>query len=133
MKELIRKILHERANQKKRPEDWENLSKEEKKVSFDKRFEKVVKLEPNIIDFMKLKFGEDVDVKTEIKRVWYGSDDFGGNVVQFDFYLKIKNSDDAIDIKYKIWDYIKNYFGINPSEYGSGMDLVFYKIKWERI
>lgn len=134
MRELIRKILHERPARKKiiKPEGFADLSKEQKKLFFHKKFERVLNLQPRIVDFIKLKFGENIEIKTEESGIWLGSDDVPSKVLKFIFYIKNKNVD-AYEVKDKIIDYIENYFGINPYEYGSGISLEFYKIKWERI
>lgn len=134
MRELILKILHERPARKKiiKPEGFADLSKEQKKLFYHKKFERVMNLQPRIVDFIKLKFGENIEIKTEESKIWLGSDDIPSKVFKFIFYIKNKNAD-VYEVKDKIIDYIENYFGINPYEYGSGISLEFYKIKWERI
>ena len=134
MRDLILKILHERPARKKiiKPEGFADLSKEQKKLFYHKKFERVMNLQPRIVDFIKLKFGENIEIKTEESKIWLGSDDIPSKVFKFIFYIKNKNAD-VYEVKDKIIDYIENYFGINPYEYGSGISLEFYKIKWERI
>lgn len=116
MKELIKKILRE-------GQDKERIIKNEKEVPI---------ILPHIVTFIKEKYGNSVKVKTKSKKVLFGSDMYRGTCKEIEVYVE-NESLLAADVKYQLRKDIKNFFGIDLSNYGVCLDLSVYKKIWEKV
>lgn len=116
MRELIRKILRE-------GEDLEKIKRNEASVP---------KIVPKIVAFIKEKYGRKVRVESHNKGVFFGSDDYRGLCKEIKIYVEDERLLPA-EVKIELWNDIKNFFGINMSEYGSCLDLTVYKKIWSKV
>lgn len=116
MKELIRKILRE-------SEDLERIQRNEVSVP---------KVVPSIVRFIKEEYGNRVSVETHNKGVFFGSDDYRGVCKEIRVYVQDERLV-AADVKVKLWNDIKNFFGIDMSRYGACLSLEVYRKKWEKV
>lgn len=116
MKELIKKILRE-------GQDKERIMKNEKEVPI---------ILPHIVAFIKEKYGKSVRVRTQTKKVFFGGDMYQGTCKEIEVYVE-NESLLAADVKYQLRKDIKNFFGIDLSNYGVCLDLSVYRKIWDKV
>ena len=116
MREQIRKILKEET-------DLERIQKNEISVP---------RMVPRIVSFIKEKYGKKVRVESHNKGVYFGSDDYRGLCKEIKIFVEDERLLPA-EVKIELWRDIKNFFGINMSEYGSCLDLTVYKKIWSKV
>lgn len=110
MRDLIRKILKEETDGVKQIKD---------------NYKKVEKNLPKILKLIKVMLkGHYDDIKVGKKNVFYGSD----NYISESFLINIYNSDGNFPLTIRaLFNSIRDFVGIDPSEYGVPLDIQFIK------
>jgi len=132
MKELIKKILIEQGYKKRNwYEEWDSLPVEERIKEIKRTKEHIVELLPTIIKFFENKFGDKFE-NLEVKYVpiRYAHENYTEMVPYITFYYyKSKLSILTLEnIRQKVNDEIKNYFGIPIEKYGTPLNIRFEPI-----
>lgn len=112
MRDLIRKILKEETEGVKQIKD---------------NYKKVEKNLPKILKLIKVMLkGHYDDIKVGKKNVFYGSD----NYISESFLISIYNSDGNFPLTIRaLFNSIRDFVGIDPSEYGVPLDIQFVNTK----
>lgn len=116
MREVIRKILKEN-------QDLELIKSNEIKIP---------KLLPHIVDFIKEKYGKSVRVKTSNEKIFFGSDNYSGVGKVINVFVENEKLLPA-EVKIRLWNDIRNFFGVDMSMYGSCLNLNVYKKIWSKV
>ena len=125
MRESIKKILREYESP---PEG----TTEERIQEIENRFEEIKKMMPTIIRLYKSKYRGDLEkIDVDIKNIHYGNENYTGK----ELVLKLYFSDNLkkTTLRGEVWDYMKNFFGIDMTYYGVPIDVEVYVKNYIRV
>lgn len=140
MKHLIRKILREAAQIPDDAPEWVKVfnsltSKKDRIENIEKRKEKIGMVLPNIIEFFKDKFGDELE-KVEIgqKRVHYGNELHSSEKWLINFYFSQPN---PMFPRAKYYNEVvrdlTNFFNIDITYYGMPLDIEIHIKNREKL
>ena len=140
MKHLIRKILRESAQIPDDAPEWVKVfnsltSKKDRIENIEKRKEKIGIILPNIIEFFRDKFGDELEkIVINQKKVHYGNELYSTEklVINFYFYEPSQMFPRAKYYNEVVRDLI-NFFNIDITYYGMPLDIEIHIKNREKL
>ena len=141
MKQIIRKILRESVQIDKDAPHWvktfHELPREGRIEQIEKNKSNIENLLPKINKFFKMKFGNNlVELKVtneeDVKRRHYGNENYSTNAILLQFFFR-NNTPNVSSLKKEVLSDLRSFFDIDPTYYGTPLELEFFKEVWQKI
>jgi hypothetical protein len=141
MKDLIKQILRENVHISDDAPDWvkefHTLSREGRIAQIETNRKNILRLLPKIVNFFESKLGDDLEKieitnDEEVRRRTYGNENYSTNAILIEFFFSQKTKTPAL-LRREIIKDLRSFFNIDPSYYGTPLDLEFYRATWQKI
>jgi hypothetical protein len=77
-------------------------------------------------------FYEEITNDEEVRRRTYGHENYSTNAVLIEFFFSQETKTPAL-LRREIIKDLRSFFNIDPSYYGTPLDLEFYRATWQKI
>ena len=141
MKDLIKKILRENMQISDDAPDWVKefytLPREGRIAQIEKNKKDIIKLLPKIVIFFESKFGDNlVQLKITneegVRGRHYGNENYSTNAILLQFFFR-NNTPNVSSLKKEVLSDLRSFFDIDPTYYGTPLELEFFKEVWQKI